>query len=457
MVAGPILDVDTVMGALALTLTLDEDFLRARQEVLGDGVELSVFSGGTLMSSTLGDSFDLPENHQVAKVGGTTYTHQLIPLDSSGSTMMVFSLDRSQSEEVISSLSTLLVLIIIGAAVILTIINFVGVGRIIRTVRKITGYADMLADGDLRITFDRVGDDECGHLTKAFEKIRDALTQTAHRLQTLSTDIFNHAEALSVSTEALESGAERQTSQVQQVAQSTVEMASSAEGVSDEAHRASEHVKVTLEHANKGMRSVEESQAAISGIMDTVQDLSHQITKLGERSNEIGQIVSVIQSIAEQTNLLALNAAIEAARAGEQGRGFAVVADEVRNLAARTGAATREIKEMIDKIQQETQSAVQHMATGRDQVAKGVDIIGLTKEAVCGILEFSQQSGNMALQIAVASSQQATTANSISISVEDISEVIDHYRAETQRVTSSAVELKKQAKALDNICDWFKT
>jgi methyl-accepting chemotaxis protein len=200
--------------------------------------------------------------------------------------------------------------------------------------------------------------------------------------------------------------------------------------------------------ATKGSQVVDNSIKVMREIADTVQESSRTVASLGERSTQIGTIISSIKEIAEQTNLLALNAAIEAARAGEQGRGFAVVADEVRKLAERTTSATREISTMISSIQGETGTAVSAMQKGMTQVQSGTSEVARSGEALRDILEQINAVATQVSQIAAAAEEQTVSTASISQNIETIKETIQVTSNEAKTSAAAASEMNAVAEEL---------
>jgi methyl-accepting chemotaxis protein len=190
-------------------------------------------------------------------------------------------------------------------------------------------------------------------------------------------------------------------------------------------------------------------------IADVVRQSAQTVRALGTSSDQIGEIISVIDDIADQTNLLALNAAIEAARAGDQGRGFAVVADEVRKLAERTTKATKEIAQMIRKIQGDTKDAVASMEEGTRQVDDGIRLADKAGSSLQSIVGISQQVTDMVSQIAVASEQQASMSQQISRNVEAITTVTSETASGTQQIARSADDLRRVADELQKLMGTF--
>jgi len=184
--------------------------------------------------------------------------------------------------------------------------------------------------------------------------------------------------------------------------------------------------------------------------------LSQGIASLGVRSSEISGIVQVIKEISDQTNLLALNAAIEAARAGEQGRGFAVVADEVRKLSERTGEATLQIAAMIDAIKQEIDAAVVSMATGKVHVNEGVELVDHARNALNKIKDSSLQTVEMIREISAATKEQSSASNEIARNVETIAQMTEHNSAVINEVASAAAHLEHMSSSLQNLTHRFK-
>ena len=191
-------------------------------------------------------------------------------------------------------------------------------------------------------------------------------------------------------------------------------------------------------------------------ISQVVQQSSQNIHKLAESAEQIGEIIAVIDDIADQTNLLALNAAIEAARAGEQGRGFAVVADEVRKLAERTGKATGEITEMIKGIQNGTEEAVASMDEGNTEVNSGRELADKAGDSLAAVVRSSQEVMNMIMQIATATEEQSAAAEQISKNIEMVSTATRESATGAEQAASAATQLSHNAEGLQAIVAQFK-
>ncbi|MGA9120978.1 MAG: methyl-accepting chemotaxis protein, partial [Bacteroidota bacterium] len=209
------------------------------------------------------------------------------------------------------------------------------------------------------------------------------------------------------------------------------------------------------EAAEQGGKVVEETVHGMKQIAEVVKKSARAVKELGKSSDEIGEIIGVIDDIADQTNLLALNAAIEAARAGEQGRGFAVVADEVRKLAERTTKATKEIAGMIKKIQVDTQGAVESMDEGTKNVDEGILSADKAGASLEEIVLISQKVTDMVMQIASASEQQSSASEQISKNVEAISAVTGETALGVQQIARAAEDLNRLTENLQSLVGKF--
>src|SRR5438105_3925065 len=267
-----------------------------------------------------------------------------------------------------------------------------------RIIRSITEPLDSLSlrfkamteSNDLRLEVDQDRNDEIGALGLCLNifvsKMHDILIQikqSAERVAEVTEDISNSAKGQA-------QGAESQNDQASQVATAMQQMSATVMEVSENSNRAAEAARKASETARHGGKIVDETLGKMRVIAAAVSTSSKKMEELAKGSDQIGRIIAVIDDIADQTNLLALNAAIEAARAGEQGRGFAVVADEVRKLAERTTMATKEIATMIEAVQGDTRLAVEAMEQGTRQVAKGVATTQKAGEALKEIIHMSQ-------------------------------------------------------------------
>jgi methyl-accepting chemotaxis protein len=250
-------------------------------------------------------------------------------------------------------------------------------------------------------------------------------------------------------------GAQEQTSQAGEVASAVEEMTKTILENSRNAGVAAETAKQARVNAEQGMSVVAETVAGMQRIAEVVQQSAGTVRELGKSSDQIGEIIGVIDDIADQTNLLALNAAIEAARAGEQGRGFAVVADEVRKLAERTTHATKEIAGMIKKIQTDTAGAVMSMEEGTGEVEKGkllADRAGASLQEIVGV---SQKVTDMVTQIAAASEEQSSASEQISKNVEGISKVTGETAQGTEQIARAAEDLNRLTDRLQQLVGRF--
>ncbi len=287
----------------------------------------------------------------------------------------------------------------------------------------------------------------------------NTLGNSLNRILTEISDMVNRtssiSEQISSSTEQMAAGAQEQSVQATEVATSVDEMTRTILDTSKNASKAAEASKKAGEVAKDGGNVVEKTIIGMNRIADFVEKASEKIQALGKSSEQIGEIIQVIDDIANQTNLLALNAAIEAARAGEQGRGFAVVADEVRKLAERTTKATKEISEMIKQIQGVTENVVHSMHEGSSEVDNGKNLANKAGDSLKQIILTSGEVQDVVAQVASASEEQSSTSEIISRNVESISKVTNENAAGIQQIAGSADELNKMTDNLKALLTQF--
>ncbi|MRR34054.1 methyl-accepting chemotaxis protein [bacterium] len=314
-----------------------------------------------------------------------------------------------------------------------------------------------IAQGDLRQNIKVKSTEEIGQLFTAMKKIIEKLREFSGHVNELTDSLATSSRELLSTTEAMNHNAHQQTGQTEQVASAVIQMSQTFIDVAANAEQASQAASETSEAARNGFATVEEVMAEMRKIVTSVQESSVTIGKLGQSSRKIGEIVGTIEDIADQTNLLALNAAIEAARAGEQGRGFAVVADEVRALAERTGKATKEISAMIKDIQQDTAQAVTSMMTSKKEVDNGISKSEEARLALEHIVQVSDRSMEMIHQIATATEEQSAVTEQVSSNIEMIANGTRSSESAAEQIQESAKLLSRLSDDLADTSRWFKT
>ncbi len=297
--------------------------------------------------------------------------------------------------------------------------------RAFRPLQKAMQAVDDIARGDLSQNIRCESYSEIATMLQGIEGMREQLRHIVESLLGHTGTLQQEAsEASRIAAETSE-GASRQLSETQSVATAMNQMSATVMEVANSATAAAQAADRANERTGEGLATTGEVRQSIETLSQKVASGAEAIRRVEQESDAIGQILDVIRGIAEQTNLLALNAAIEAARAGEQGRGFAVVADEVRTLASRTQESTSEIQAMIERLQNGTQQAVGIMEEGREQAEQSVDRAQLAAQALESIAEAVREISQMNTQIATAAEQQSTVAEEINRSVHRISEVAE--------------------------------
>jgi methyl-accepting chemotaxis protein len=329
---------------------------------------------------------------------------------------------------------------------------------IVVPLRKLTELSRDITkgEGDLTKRVPVAGHDEIGDFGQSFNMFIDKLQLSILTLGEVTNRVATASSDLSHSAEEIAHGAETQTSRMTQAAYAVEEMTRTAGEVAQNSQRAASIAQQATETAQAGYCVVSET---ISGMQEVSTSVGHSATiiaALGQSSDQIGEIVRVIEEIADQTNLLALNAAIEAARAGDQGRGFAVVADEVRKLAERTTKATKEIGDMIRQIQQNTKQAVGSMQDGTAKVIDGVEQARKTGEALTKIQEMVTQSAEMIQQIAFAAEEQSTATHQIASDLETVTQVSQDTSNSASGSAQSSRNLNGLSSELQAIVNSFK-
>ncbi|SFG58818.1 Methyl-accepting chemotaxis protein [Pseudomonas sp. NFACC45] len=345
--------------------------------------------------------------------------------------------------------SLLAMLLAVGSAVWLLRSKLAPLGDLVR-------QAEALGAGDLSVRLNVSSHDEIGQLARAFNQMSQALSTMVEHIRKASQEVNSRAQALSGLSSGAYEGMEQQSGEITSMAGAVEEFSATSLNIADNMGNTERLAQDNAQQTRIGRTSMDEASSSLEQIAGALNSTATVINTLGQRSQEIGGIVGVITSIAEQTNLLALNAAIEAARAGEQGRGFAVVADEVRSLASRTRQATDEISGMINSIQQETGNAISTMEKGNLLMQEGLSRNANVASALARIDEQSRSAGQQFAAITTATQEQSSTATLLSSNLQSIAMANSEQREVVSNLAITAKELEKLAQDLRKEVDRFR-
>ncbi|NMB00237.1 MAG: methyl-accepting chemotaxis protein [Firmicutes bacterium] len=332
--------------------------------------------------------------------------------------------------------------IVLNVMVLAYIVAFIAIAIVTRSIakpiRRLVAFAQEIAQGNLGVdAIGFTGRDEIGTLAKALDEMRASL-------RNMASAVTEAVEAVSSSAEQMSMATKDTTAAVEDLAHSANQFAGAADQLSSSTDDMSQSAQKTNELSVQGEVEIKRTIASMAEIDSVVNSLANSISDLGEHSEEIGSIVTLITGIADQTNLLALNAAIEAARAGEQGRGFAVVADEVRKLAEQSARAAGEITELVAEIRQSTMDSVKHAKTGTDKVKEGMDAVTKTGQVFGDISAIISNLVGEISTIASASQELAAGAQQMGATTEQQAAATQQIASGAQHVVEAAETVKEQ-------------
>ncbi|MEM5507452.1 methyl-accepting chemotaxis protein [Pseudoalteromonas sp. AS71] len=370
-----------------------------------------------------------------------------------GSGVYLDSIEEAFSEQ--RNLIVISAIIMIIAVILLS--YFIGKSILIPTRLA----ADMMKDisqgeGDLTRKLNESGNDEISELSRSFNlfalKMRESLVHVAQS----ANDVSEHAHTVDDSSRTSHSFIELQNDSSTQVAAAMEQMTHQIHDVSRNAEAAEQAAKDAAQNASTGKNVVAQTITAIETLSSNIETVSRVTEDLANESHNIGSVLDVIRSISEQTNLLALNAAIEAARAGEHGRGFAVVADEVRTLASRTGQSTDEIQTMITKLQEGAKAAVEAVKSSQALSVSTVEQVSSANTSLNEIERLVSIITEMNSQIARATEQQTQAADEVNLRINELSQSTEQSLNNTKQLTDASDNLKQSSEGLSSVVNRFK-
>ncbi|MBE0457002.1 methyl-accepting chemotaxis protein [Pseudoalteromonas sp. KG3] len=389
-----------------------------------------------------------------AEQATTTALKQLNELVSQASNV-AFELQKEVSSDVAAAnLWTWIGMI--SATLLAIIVAYITVNRIIKPLAEVNRILDIVASGDMTQRLDDSAKDEFGELSRSCNTLITSLRSLIQGIISRSTQLAAASEETSAITGESSQAIRNQQAQVEQAATATTEMSSTSQTVSNSAQQALKEIKNADKEAERVKGISNHNKATIEQLAREVESASKVINKLHQDSASIGSILDVIRGIADQTNLLALNAAIEAARAGEQGRGFAVVADEVRSLASKTQASTQEIQAMIESLQTGAEAAVTAMSKGKQQADSCVEQSDLANTALDSITAAVALAHDVSEEISTAAQEQQQVSQEISERLESIVAIAEQTAEGANQTNISSSEVAKLAEELRLSVDEFK-
>ncbi|TCN81710.1 methyl-accepting chemotaxis protein [Shewanella fodinae] len=327
---------------------------------------------------------------------------------------------------------------------------------LITPLREAVDVARTISSGNLTLEFSDDGHDEAADMIAALKQMQHKLRDAMHTIGDSSNQLATTSEELSVVTGQSTQITTEQSDQLQQAASAVNELTVAIDDVARSAATTSDNSNLVNEKTAQGQHKVNLTIQTIEALVEGIKQSSTGISQLAQRVKDIGSVMDVIRGVAEQTNLLALNAAIEAARAGEQGRGFAVVADEVRALAYRTQESTSEIETMIKSVETETANAVNNMSQSNLRAVETLTVANEAGQALTEIASLINDISQQNLTIAAAAEEQATVARTVDSSLVSIRDLSVQTAAGSQQTSASSAELARLAEKLNELISHFK-
>jgi methyl-accepting chemotaxis protein len=311
-------------------------------------------------------------------------------------------------------------------------------------------------EGDLTNSLDDSGQDEISRLSRYFNDFTKKMRQSLQDVADNTSAVLDHSEAVAGACDTTQTLIQSQNDITAQVATAMEEMTSQIKDVSDNANSAEQAANDARNNTSNGKEIISHTIVQMQSLSSNIDDVSQVVASLASESDNIGSVLDVIRGIAEQTNLLALNAAIEAARAGEQGRGFAVVADEVRTLANRTEQSTNEIQQMIQKLQTGAQEAVSAVKVSQDISLQTVEQTTKADDSLSEIDRLMEVISDMNTQIARATEQQSQAADEVNLRINELAGMTDESLATTQQLSETSQQLKVSSNDMSEVVGRFK-
>jgi methyl-accepting chemotaxis protein len=364
--------------------------------------------------------------------------------------------EREKLESLDSQLQTSAIGLVIGTTVISIIIVMLVRHSVVRPLIAVANRAGRIAEGDLSAEpLPVLTEDEAGRLTIAVNGMQSSLRDIVAKARNAAINVAASGQQIAAASEELSRGADMQQGQIQNVSAAVTELTSSAESVAADTAKAANTARDTETAGQNGSQLISQAVESMHRIREAVAATSGAINSLSSKTDAIGGIVQIINDIADQTNLLALNAAIEAARAGEHGRGFAVVADEVRKLAERTTVATKQIVDSISEVRNESEGAVKRVAEGISTVETGVKQTETVGTELRKVIDQTSELAAVVQTIAQAAEQQKAALQGIAQSTTEVSNFSGQSTQAAQDVAKAATSLTSKSAELNSIVGKF--